>query len=157
MTACPSCGSLLGGRSGCQATFDELNANAWTSQSRASMHNLVVDTYAMQHTEEYGQSAKSYIAHLTRLCCAVDAPGDQALYWSVARWLDGTQQLPRPSDLASRGKMTIADIQEVAPEDEYPDLVRQWARDVWTAYADQHANARQWLEMARVSALRGKR
>jgi methylmalonyl-CoA/ethylmalonyl-CoA epimerase len=154
---CPSCGSALGGRSGCQAAFDELNANAWTTQGRASMHNLVVDTYAMQHTEEYGRSAKSYIAHLTRLCCALDSPGDQKLYWSVAHWLDGPSDLVRPGDIASRGKMTIADIKTVASEDEYPDLVRQWARDVWMAYADKHAIARRWLEEARANTSRGKR
>jgi len=155
--ACPSCGAALGGRSGCQAAFDGLNANAWTSHARASMHNLVVDTYAMQHTEEYGRSAKSYIAHLTRLCCAMDTPGDQKLYWSIAQWLDGPPGLVRPSDIASRGKMTIADIQAVSSADEYPDLVRQWARDVWMAYADQHAIARHWLDEARASAYRGKR
>src|SRR5438876_948724 len=64
---CPSCGARLGGRGGCQATFEQLVSDAWTSPGRGSVHNLVVDAYAVQHSEDYGRSAKSYIAHLIAL------------------------------------------------------------------------------------------
>lgn len=33
---CPSCGARLGGRAGCQAVFDQLSAQAWSSTIRAS-------------------------------------------------------------------------------------------------------------------------
>jgi len=69
---CPACGARLGGRADCQAAFDRLSADSWTSPARGALHNLLVDAYAMQHPEEYGKSAKSYIAHLTARCCGVE-------------------------------------------------------------------------------------
>src|SRR5437867_11388363 len=77
---CPSCGAHLGGREGCQSAFDQLSADAWASPVRGAVHNLVVDTYAMQHPEEYGRSPKSYAAHVTALCCGIEHPGNQKLY-----------------------------------------------------------------------------
>ena len=126
-------------------------AKAWDSPVRGSVHNMVVDSYAMQHTEEYGRSAKSYLAHLLGLCCGVESPTDQALYWAIPRWLDGPARITRPPDLRDRGQMTIDDVREPASDAEYSEMVREWARDVWTAYADQHASARQWLSAVRAS------
>jgi hypothetical protein len=142
---CPSCGALLGGRDGCQATFDQLSAQAWTSPGRGAVHNLVVDTYAMQHPEEYGRSPKSYAAHLTALCCGVEHAGDLKLYWAISRWLDGPATVEKPPLITRRESLTIADVY-AAPEDEYADLVGRWAADVWAAYADHQKLARKWLD-----------
>jgi hypothetical protein len=147
---CPSCGARLGGRAGCQRAFEELQAQSSTSPLRAAVHNLVVDAYAMQHTEEYGKSAKSYIAHLTALCCGVEAPGDQKLYRGIARWLDGPTALARPADISARGAMSIADVQAARSDRDYPEVVRRWASDVWAAYAGQHEMARQWIREVRL-------
>ena len=99
----------------------------------------------MQHPEEYGRSAKSYVAHLIALGCGVEHPGDQRLYWKIPRWLDGPSGIDKPAVLAARGSMTIADVRR--PEDDfaYPERVRQWAANVWSAYAVQQPLARQWL------------
>jgi len=147
--ACPSCGARLGGRAECQRAFDELSALSSTSPVRASVHNLLVDAFAMQHTEEYGRSAKSYIAHLTALCCSVDAPGDQKLYWGIGRWLNGPVRLARPADISMRGTMTVADARAIQDAADYTQVVRRWARTVWAAYADQQETARRWLQQVR--------
>jgi hypothetical protein len=149
---CPACGAPLGGRAGCQAAFDDLGARAWTTPGRAAVHNAVVDAYAMQHPEEYGRSAKSYAAHLVALGCGVEHPGDPNLYWAIARWLDGPGTLDKPALLTPRGSLTIADVRQDGDDPEYPDRVRQWAKKVWEAYADQQALARQWLSAARGAA-----
>jgi hypothetical protein len=146
---CPSCGAPLGGRQGCQSVFEQLSALAWTTPARGAVHNLVVDTYAMQHPEEYGRSAKSYAAHLTALCCGVESGGDQKLYWAIARWLDGPAAITKPALLSPRGSLTIADVSAPGSESGYPDLVRRWANDVWAAYADQQQLARTWLGAVR--------
>ena len=146
---CPSCGAPVGGRQPCQEIFNELSALAWSTPARGSVHNLVVDTYAMQHSEEYGRSAKSFVAHLTGLCCGVEAPGDTELYWQIPRLLDGRVDLVRPDDLPDRGSMTIADVRNPAREEEYPELVRRWANDVWHANASLNGMARQWLDAVR--------
>src|SRR4249920_1207146 len=103
---CPGCGARLGGRAACQAVFDRLSAEAWTSPGRGSVHNLVVDTYAMQHPEAYGKSPKSYAAHLTALCASLESPGDAQLYWAIPRWLDGAVAVDKPPLLAHRGSLT---------------------------------------------------
>jgi hypothetical protein len=108
------------------------------------MHNLVVDAYALQHPEEYCVSAKSYAAHLTGLCCGVEHPGDQKLYWQIPRWLDGPATVVKPPVLDTRGRKTIAFVADVR-DDTYQSAVRQWASAVWTAYESQHYLARGWL------------
>ena len=143
--ACPSCGARLGGRSGCQEVFEQLQAQAWSSPVRAAVHNLVVDTYAMQHPEEYCRSAKSYLAHLTGLCCGVEASGDPRLSRAISRWLDGSTALGRPADISQRGRLTIATVRAPGREEDYAELVRAWAKDVWAAYDAQHGAARQCL------------
>ena len=105
---CPSCGAPAGGRDGCQAQFDGLSARAWEGGVRAAMHNMVVDAYALQHPDEYCVSAKSYAAHLTGLCCGVEHPGDQKLYWQIPRWLDGPAAIEKPPVLETRGRKTIS-------------------------------------------------
>jgi hypothetical protein len=145
---CPSCGARLGGRAGCQTMFDQLSTRAWTSPLRGSVHNLVVDTYAMQHPEEYGKSPKSYAAHLTALCAALENPGDRRLYWAISRWLDGRATVDKPPLVDRRGDMTIAGVADPRAEEEFPELVRQWARRVWEAYASQQDLARGWRDAA---------
>lgn len=113
------------------------------------MHNLLVDAYAMQHAEEYGRSAKSFVAHLVGLCCGVEAPGERELYWAIPRWLDGPTRLTRPLDIQHRGSTTIDAVRNPPEEAGYPERVRKWAWDVWTAYADQHKAAREWLAAVR--------
>ena len=156
---CSSCGAALGARAGCQAAFDELSALAWTASARGAVHNLVVDTYAMQHPEEYGRSAKSYAAHLTALCCGVEHPGDQKLYWGIARWLDGPVSLEKPPVLQTRGRLTIASVVAPPSDEAYGELVRRWAADVWQAYGAQQAIARNWLTavQANMAAVHPKR
>jgi len=144
---CPSCGAPLGGREGCQAQFDWLSARAWENPARAAMHNMVVDTYAMQHPDDYCQSPKSYAAHLTGLCCALEHPGDQKLYWQIPRWLDGPAQIVKPPVIETRGRKTIRTITDAA-DAAYPSAVRQWASAVWAAYASQQYLARTWLAEA---------
>jgi hypothetical protein len=141
---CPSCGAPVGGREGCQSQFEVLSARAWESPLRASMHNMVVDAYALQHPHEYCVSAKSYAAHLTGLCCGLEHPGDRKLYWQIARWLDGPARIEKPPVPETRGRKNIASVADVGDE-RYQAAVRQWAASVWAAYESQQYLARTWL------------
>jgi hypothetical protein len=146
-SACSSCGATVGGRTACQALFDELNALAWRDAGRAAVHNLAVDAYAMQHPEDYCKSPKSYAAHLTGLCCAREFGARSDFYRVIARWLDGKVELQKPSLVDARGTVTIADVRAVSSE-EYAERVRMWAGAVWDAYASQHDLARAWMKAA---------
>jgi hypothetical protein len=112
------------------------------------MHNLLVDAYAMQHPEEYGRSAKSYIRHLSALGCLLEHPGDMRLYW--ARPERGAPPTPpKPTLLDARGDLTVADVRAAADDADYQRLVRAWAASAWAAYAPQHALAREYLAAVR--------
>jgi len=146
-TPCPACGAPLGGRAGCQRVFDQLSAAAWQDLTRGSVHNLVVDAYAMQHPEEYGKSAKSYFQHLTALGCGLEHHGEAQLYWSIAPTFEHTPPPPKPPLLVERGSLTIALVVGEAGSD-YAARVRDWAAAVWLAYASQHALAHERLAIA---------
>jgi Family of unknown function (DUF5946) len=150
---CPSCRAPLGGRAGCQLAFDALSAQAWTSPARGAVHNLVVDTYGMQHPEEYCRSGKSYAAHLTGLCHAMEGETNPEQYWAIPRWLDGRVTVQRPADIAFRGHVTIAAVCNLS-ELEYQAGARWWAADVWAAYSAHHTLAREWLRAAMAHSMR---
>jgi uncharacterized protein DUF5946 len=152
LTPCPACGAPLDGRAGCQAAFDELSAASWISPGRGAMHNMLVDAYAMQHPEEYGRSAKSYIRHLAALGCLLEHPGDERLYWARSGRGEPSSSPPippKPALLEARGAMTVADVRGAVDDSEYQRLVRAWAASVWAAYAPQHALARDYLAAVR--------
>jgi uncharacterized protein DUF5946 len=149
---CPFCGAPLGGRAGCRAAFDELSAASWTTPARGAMHNMLVDVYAMQHPEEYGRSAKSYIRHLSALAFLLEHPNDLRLYWATPGRSERSAAPPIPSKpalLEARGALTVADVRGVRDDLEYQRVVRAWAASVWAAYAPQHALARDYLAAVR--------
>jgi hypothetical protein len=150
--SCPSCGANAGGRAGCQALFDETSALAWSDPERARVHNLVVDAYCMQHPDEYCKSAKSFAAHLTGLCCAMEFGGSSKRYWAIARWLDGNAELEKPVLLQARGVLSIADVHRGLTSENHVERVRAWATGVWETYRSQQDLARSWLKAALTGA-----
>ena len=64
----------------------------------------------MQHVETYCRSAKSYAAHLTRLCCGLEFGGDPEVYAAIQSWLNGASPVAKPSILPSLGRLTIASV-----------------------------------------------
>jgi hypothetical protein len=145
--SCPDCGAPgVGGRAGCQERFDRVFDPS--NLALAPVRDLAFDAYCMQHLERYCRSAKSYAAHLTRLCCGVEFAGDPRRYAAIQRWLNGNRQLEKPALLAFLGKRTIADVSITGTIEEQKAQVRLWAQDVWAAYASQHELARTWLENA---------
>jgi hypothetical protein len=146
---CPACGAkIAGGREGCQALMNDLQAKAYGDPGYAATFDLAFDAYCMQHPEEYCVSAKSYAAHLTRLCCGVERGGDQAVYHAINRWLSGPAPIDKPDVLTSRGGMTVVDLDAARDAQEHTSLAREWAANVWAVYASQHALARQWIDLA---------
>ena len=139
---CTECGaSVVGGRDGCQATFDEFAARAFTDIRYAAEYQLAFDTYCMQHVEPYCRSAKSYAAHLMRLCCGLEHAGDPKIYAAIQLWLSGSVDIERPETLVFRGKVTVVDVMAASSIEAYKVLVRDWANCVWAAYASQHDDA----------------
>lgn len=142
---CPACGAPLGGRAGCQAAFDSLSARSYSSPARGAVHNLLVDVYAVQHPEEYGVSAKSYIRHLYALGVLLEFPGNARLYWATPARGRPVPAPPKPALLRSRGTLTVAHAMAAADDPAYQRCLREWAEAVWAAYAPQHDLYRRYL------------
>ncbi|MBX3084592.1 MAG: hypothetical protein KF716_23340 [Anaerolineae bacterium] len=146
---CPECGArIAGGRVGCEALFNEFRFQALSNPHVGAVHWLAFDTYCMQHIDTYCQSAKSYAAHLTRLCCGLEFGGNLDIYAAIPRWLDGTITLEKPAVLEKRGSMTFVDVWNTSSVEETIQRIHTWANHVWTAYASQHALAHEWIRLA---------
>ena len=151
---CPDCGAAVsGGRAGCQALFDELNARALSDSRYAAVRDLAFDAYCMQHLERYCRSTKSYAAHLPRLCCGLEYDGTPAVYAAIQKWLNGSRDLVKPDVLSDRGRMTVVNVSAARDIEEYKQLVREWAESVWRAYSTQHDIVRAWIRAALGSSL----
>jgi len=149
---CLACGAVvIGGRDGCQALFDALTAHAYADLTYASMRDLAFDTYCMQHLETYCRSAKSYAAHLTRLCCGLDCAGDPHVYDAIQHWLNGSVKIAKPQELSQLGTMTVVNVRDASNAAEHIRLVRAWAASVWEAYRSQHDLAHEWIKAALVA------
>jgi uncharacterized damage-inducible protein DinB len=116
----------------------------------AGIHRLTVDTYSLQHADPYMISAKSFAAHLTGMCCAMEHDGDHHLLRTLQQWLSGKREdLEKPPLLQDVGELTIAHILDAPDAAEHERLVREWASNVWNAYAVYHDLARDWIDTAK--------
>lgn len=147
---CSRCGwREAGGRQGCRARFDLFLARSFSNALFAGCHRMFVDTYCLQHPEEFCASAKSLAAHLTGLCWILEggaspASGPDRLH----RWLNGECRLDKPPLPERRGAMNIGDFRMESGPEEWGEKVRQWAESTWAAYAELHPLARCWMAEA---------
>ena len=117
----------------------------------AMLHRLIVDTFGMQHPKRSCESAKSYAAHLTGLCCGVEYNGAKSVHAALQRWLNGPAEaigITRPTEPDYRGALTIRYVYDAETEAETIARVHEWAREVWQAYSSQHEIARNWIREA---------
>jgi hypothetical protein len=130
--------------------FDEVVAREFGDFRYARAHRLTVDTYSLQHPHEYMQSAKSFAAHLTGLCAALDRDDAIAVNRAVVRWLDGAAPVGRPEDVPplQRGALTIVHLHTAADPEEHVTRVLEWAQSTWIAWDRYHPLAHEWIEKA---------
>lgn len=157
MDACSGCGLVIDrGTAGCRARFDALLARDFGNALYFRMHRKMVDTYALQHPDEFCASAKSLAAHLAGLSWFIDNPAASAAIGPdvLHKWLSGRTDLVKPELPAYRGVMTIGDVDMESDPVEYAKAIDRWARAVWDAYAPLHETARGWLRQAQTAKLR---
>ena len=132
----------------CRELFDATLVKEFSDILYARVHRLTVDTYSLQHPS-YIETAKSFAAHLTGMCCTMKYGNDRALMKTLQHWLNGKIQLEKPPLLRKVGSLTIAHIAEAKDGKEHAKLVEEWANDVWNAYAVYHRLAKDWVEQAK--------
>ena len=103
------------------------------------VHQLTVDTYALQHAGA-GHKDKSVLVHMLGLYLALEvgvavvkvAP----LMQRVASALPVFPHFEPPTDC---GPLTVCDVALAASVAEHAALVKRWAAQVWAAWEAQHA------------------
>ena len=145
---CSGCGrEIEGGTAGCRAEFDTLLARDFSDARFFSVHRLFVDTYSLQHPDEFCRSAKSLAAHLVGLMQIVEAGASPASGDAALRdWLDGSRALDKPPVPAERGAITLADVSQIDDPAAWREALRRWAESTWAAWAELHPLARLWAQ-----------
>ena len=147
---CEDCGATVaGGRDGCLKLFEEVIAREFGDYRYGRVHRLTVDAYSLQHPDKYMRSGKSFAAHLTGACAALEHEDAQASNQAVQKWLSTNPQIEKPAHLPQRrGDLNITYVHSAPDADEHVKRVREWARDAWGAWAEHHALARRLIDEA---------
>jgi hypothetical protein len=153
---CPGCGAqvsaegppvereYLGAAEGCWRRYTELLAREYSNALYASVHELTVDTYMVQHPgEPERRSAQSVAVHLVGLCLWLErrrrAP---ELPYLRKRFVESRPSFPWLTPPPQRGEMTVLDVLEATTPDVHRSLVDRWARGAWQAWSPHHARVR---------------
>jgi hypothetical protein len=155
---CSGCGrAVAGGTAGCRADFDALVGRDFSDARFFASHNLLVDTYALQHPDEFCKSGKSLAAHLCRLCLLLgDDAGKAAGIAAVRAWLDGPRALEKPLIPSRRGATILADLAGIDDPAAWRAALTGWAESTWAAWRDLHPIAGQWIADALASGRSGR-
>ena len=150
---CEDCGAdVPNGKSGCLELFEEILAREFSDYRYGKIHRLTVDTYSLQHPDRYMRSGKSFAAHLTGMCAALEYENTFALNQVVQRWLSTNPQINKPARIPEdRGNLTITYIHSASDTDEHVKRVREWAQSVWPAWSQHHDLARQLISQAQLN------
>jgi len=153
---CEDCGAVVAdGKSGCLGLFEEILAREFSDYRYGKIHRLTVDTYSLQHPDRYMRSGKSFAAHLTGMCAALEYENTFALNQVVQRWLSTNPQINKPARIPEhRGNLTITHIHSASDTDEHVKRVREWAQAVWPAWSLHHDLARQLISEAQLTSNR---
>jgi hypothetical protein len=147
---CEDCGALVAdAKSGCQKLFDEILAREFSDYRFGKIHRLTVDSYSLQHPRQYMRSGKSFAAHLTGMCASLEHDDALAINQVVQRWLSTNPTVEKPAHIPEqRGSLTISYILSASGADEHIERVREWAREVWSAWSEHHNLARRLISEA---------
>lgn len=145
-TACGSCGGLAAaGFADCRAMWDHLLAESFSNFAYARFHRPIVDAYSLQHPDEYCRSAKSYVAHLTGMCVAVEHGGSPRLNAAVQRWLSTNPRIEKPPVPDSRGVVTAGSVLALQQPAQIAEALGIWFAAVWNAYEPLHPVTHEWI------------
>ena len=148
--ACDDCGNVVaGGKAGCLTIFEEVIAREFSDYRYGKIHRLTVDAYSLQHPDKYMRSGKSFAAHLTGMCSALEYEDSLAVNQNVQKWLSVNPKIEKPAQLpARRGDLTITYVHGATDAEEHTRRVQEWARNVWAAWVEHHELARLFIGRA---------
>jgi hypothetical protein len=147
---CEDCGATISeGKIGCRKMFEEVIAREFGDYRYGRIHRLTVDVYSLQHPEAYMRSGKSFAAHLTGVCAALEYEDAPDINQTVQRWLSANPSINKPARLPQdRGALTIMYVHGAADAEEHTRRVREWAQSAWDAWGEHRTLAKQLIDEA---------
>ena len=157
-TACPGCGLILPSIDGpthsylnaspaCWALYGEVLAREFGDPKRFEIHQVTVDTYAVQHSGGSDRRAVQSLAlHLMTLCLFVERGVDPGGGPGLHQRLVGGHTRERLEPPHPNGSLTVAHAHEAVNAGDHIERVWSWARDVWQAWSPHHDTIHRWLD-----------
>jgi len=147
---CVDCGAIVAeGKAGCLKLFEEILAREFSDYRYGKIHRLTVDAYSLQHPDAYMRSGKSFAAHLTGIYTALKYEDALNVNQTMQKWLSTNPKIEKPALLPKqRGNLTITFIHSAVDANEHSKRVREWAQEVWSAWSEHHALAKQLIDEA---------
>lgn len=131
----------------CWVRYGELLAAQYSNPERMAFHQIVVDTYAVQHPDgDDPRAIQSVGIHLMTLCLFIERDTDPSLGTRLHRRMVDRPVFHHLEPPPSRGRLTMLDV----PLNDDPKTARRaayaWAEDVWTAWVKHHQTVRGWVD-----------
>ncbi len=131
----------------CWVRYGDLLAAQYSNPERMAFHQLVVDSYAVQHPDgDDPRAIQSVGIHLMTLCLFLERGTDPSLGTRLHRRMVDRPVFHQLRPPPSRGRLTMLDV----PLNDDPEVARRaayaWAEEVWTAWAAHHQTVRDWVD-----------
>jgi uncharacterized protein DUF5946 len=141
------------GSPACWAAYGELLAAQYNDPERMRFHQLVVDTYAVQHSGgDDPRAVRSVGIHLMTLCLFLEHGTDPALGTRLHRCMVERPVFHRLRPPEQRGCLTCLDVPTSGPASTARSSVYAWAQHTWDAWAVHHDTVRGWLIVSGLTA-----
>ena len=159
LLACPGCGVELAvldaptpvhvdASAACWALYGRLLVRQYTEISDGRVHRLTIATYAVQHPAmRERRPPASMTLELIALCLLLERGASVGRTTTrLAGILERPPALHRLEPPRPNGTINVSDVAAAHTPGEHARLVHCWARDVWQAWAPQHAQVRRWID-----------
>jgi hypothetical protein len=140
----------VGAAPGCWLLYTELLAREYSNALYASVHELTVDTYMVQHPGVQERRASQSVAvHLVGLCLLLERGRSIAeLPYLRKRLVEPKQEFPWLTPPPLVGELTVVDVLKAKDAQEHRTLVDRWARSAWQAWSQHHEQVHAWADYA---------
>jgi hypothetical protein len=136
----------IGAAAGCWAIYGEILAKEYSNPSYFyPAHRLTADTYAVQHPGVPGrQATQSVYVHLAGLYLTLENNLDaQKIPKIMSTLTEQSENFVWLEPPVPNGKITVLDVAKAIDAEEHQKIVREWAEDVWQAWATHHPKIKQ--------------
>lgn len=121
-----------------QEQYDELSYYTLSLADKNFIHQHIVDAYAAQTATEHTKPITLFFAlaglylHLEKHYTGREV---QQAHVKMAK---KPKDFPTFTLPENRGNILVSNVLEVPPGAEREEMINEWCRSVWAAYADQH-------------------